>query len=151
MPFEHLLPLANAIINSIGPDTLSDATLEKLRALFPEKLIIAALDLIDRGNVFHCITSWGHSEYEVLGSTATYSVLVDLEPTRIPYSCTCPAFAYSVLMAGTHIMCKHVLATFISHKMNSSIKRPTNVDDLAAIFTRQFPIPVPNAREPGAS
>ena len=140
MGFEDLLLFTNAIINSIKPDnrkyfllymfpfsdlfsmSVSDDTLTTLRAILPEKVLIAALDLIDRGNgiqrlypicaphllsdslVIHYVTPWGHSEYEVLGSTATYTVLLDVPLAPIPYSCACPAFIYSVLTSRTHIM-----------------------------------------------
>jgi len=68
MGFEDLLLFTNAIINSIKPDnrkyfllymfrfsdpffmSVSDDTLTTLRAILPEKVLIAALDLIDRGN-----------------------------------------------------------------------------------------------------
>jgi len=139
MAFEDLLLFTNAIINSIKPDNLSNDTLSTLRAILPEKLLIAALDLIDRGNVIHYVTPWGHSEYEVLGSTASYAVLLDVPIAPIPYSCACPAFIYSVLISRTHVMCKHVLAVLIARKMNLCIERPTSADDLATIFLRQFP------------
>jgi len=139
MAFEDLLLFTNAIISSIKPDNLSNDTLSTLRAIFPEKLLIAALDLIDRGNVIHYVTPWGHSEFEVLGSTATYAVLLDVPVAPIPYSCACPAFIYSVLISRTHVMCKHVLAVLIARKMNLCIEQPTSADDLAAIFLRQFP------------
>jgi len=144
-PNGELLNFAQAIIESIQPaqahePQVSDDVLSKLAFIFPENLILAALDLIDRENVIHYWTSWGHSEYEVLGSTATYSVFVDLRAACMPYSCTCPAFAYSVLMSGTYIMCKHVLATLIGRKLARCIERPCKADDLAAIYCRQFPL-----------
>ncbi len=99
-----------------------DDTFQKLSYVFPENLIIGALDLLDRGNgehflqnfntlpifiyglVIHYETPWGYSEYEVLGSTDRYSVFVDLHASRIPYSCTCSAFMEFVLLSETHIM-----------------------------------------------
>ena len=62
------------------------------------------------GLVIHYETPWGHSEYDVLGSTDSYSVFVDLHASRIPYSCTCSAFMEFVLLSETHIMvciCKY--------------------------------------------
>ncbi|KIM45388.1 hypothetical protein M413DRAFT_442059 [Hebeloma cylindrosporum] len=141
MGFEDLLLFTNAIINSIKPDNLTDDILTTLRAILPEKTLIAALDVIDRGNVIHYVTAWGHSEYEVLGSTATYAVLLDVPLSPIPYSCACPAFIHLVVMSRTHIMCKHVLAALIARKMNLCIEQPTSADDLAALYLRQFPSP----------
>ena len=68
MGFEELLHFTNTIINSIKPDdrkyfvfsnlpfpdlfstSVSDDTLTTLRAILPERVLVAALDLIDRGN-----------------------------------------------------------------------------------------------------
>ncbi|KAF8972986.1 hypothetical protein BDZ97DRAFT_1988702, partial [Flammula alnicola] len=126
----------------------------KLQAIFPERLVLAALDIIDHGNathitVIHYTTPWGHSEYEVLGSTAKYAVLLDLRTAKIPYSCACPAFVYSVLMSNTHIMCKHILAAMIARKMNLCIKRPSTADDLVAIYSHQFPPGEQDPADPG--
>ncbi|KAF8806676.1 hypothetical protein BYT27DRAFT_7191244 [Phlegmacium glaucopus] len=135
------LTLAKSIIDSIRleDDELSDDSLMKLQIIFPENLIIAALDLIDRGSVIHRITPWGHTEYEVLGSTATYTILPDLDAApRVPYSCTCPSFIYAVLLSETHIMCKHVLATFLARKLSLCIERPTDLDDLSVLYNLNF-------------
>ncbi|KJA27818.1 hypothetical protein HYPSUDRAFT_119750, partial [Hypholoma sublateritium FD-334 SS-4] len=83
---------------------VSDDSLLKLRAIFPEKMIVAALDIIDRTNVVYFSTPWGHSEYQVMGSTGSYTVFLDLRNSKVPHSCTCPAFLSSVLMQGAHIM-----------------------------------------------
>lgn len=68
MGFDDLLLFTNAIINSIKPNnrkyfllfmlpfsdlfstSVSDDTLTTLRAILPERVVISALDLIDRGN-----------------------------------------------------------------------------------------------------
>jgi hypothetical protein len=104
---------------------LSEDSIRRLHALFPDTLVLAALDLIDRQNgwynliyhsrslflyaqymltVIQIISPWGHTNYEVLGSMATYTVQVDLSVTPTSSYCSCPAFAYSVLMAGSHVM-----------------------------------------------
>lgn len=155
-------------------------SLMKLQIIFPENLIIAALDLIDRGNgrpldarkrkepfnwyffslsVIRHITPWGHNEYEVLGSTATYTILIDLDAApNIPYSCTCPSFIYAVLLSETHIMvrshnlssfwiiifilpcpqCKHLLATFLARKLSLYIERPTDLNDFSTLYNLHF-------------
>jgi len=138
----HLLTLAKNVIDSIqleNNELLSDDSLMKLQIIFPENLIIAALDLIDRGSVIRHITPWGHTEYEVLGSTATYTILLDLDAApRVPYSCTCPSFIYSVLLSETHIMCKHLLAAFLARNLSLCIERPTDLDDLTTLYNIHF-------------
>jgi len=118
-----------------------------------------ALDLTSIStSVIHYETPWGYSEYEVLGSTTTYTVLVDLKTAQVPYSCTCPAFTFNVLMSGTHVMvwlyfllkqrscltrnlqCKHVLATLISRAMGLSTRRPAKADDLAFLYCQRHPL-----------
>ncbi|KAF8892802.1 hypothetical protein CPB84DRAFT_1783571 [Gymnopilus junonius] len=103
MPFDDLLLFANAAINSIKP-----------------------------GSFIHYVTPWGHTEYEVIGSTARYSIILDMKTTPIPYSCT---------LSETHIMCKHILATLIARRLNRCSMRSAGPNDLAVIFARQFPIP----------
>lgn len=102
-------------------------------------------------------TSWGYCEYEVIGSTSTYSVLLDLPLILIPYHCTCPAFTSVVLESETFVMvgciiqarkywltilikCKHVLAARLAQKMSMCSERPTAPEDLAILFQRQFPV-----------
>ncbi|PPQ63688.1 hypothetical protein CVT24_004573 [Panaeolus cyanescens] len=110
MLWTSLLPLLTPILNEIEPGTLSNETLSKLHSICPEKLILAALDIIDRGNVIRYVTPWGHEEYQVLGASGNYSVLLDLtaSPT-VPLTCTCPAFVYSVLLAQTHLLVCHLV------------------------------------------
>jgi len=138
----HLLTLAKNIIDSIQLEhnnELSHDSLTKLQTIFPEKLIIAALDLIDRECVIHHTTPWNHTEYAVLGSTATYTVLLDLDAApKVPYSCTCPSFIYAVLLSETHVMCKHLLATFLARKLSLCIERPTDLDRLSALYNSHF-------------
>jgi hypothetical protein len=87
--------------------------------LLPDNLIVAALDLIDRGrgkrivdtkiqcSLYFTVTrhcgDWGRQFYEVAGSTENYQVEVDL-PCRIPIYCPCPAFTYAVLISDNQVM-----------------------------------------------
>ncbi|PPQ98219.1 LOW QUALITY PROTEIN: hypothetical protein CVT26_003471 [Gymnopilus dilepis] len=164
MGFEDLLSFAEAVLEYVRP--VPEEVLIKLFAIFPHTLVIAALDVIDRKNgkfpaesrVYLQLytTAWGHTEFEVIGSIATYSVLLDIKGSSMPYSCSCPAFIYSVMNAhhgrcysnltarcclAELSKCKHVLAAHLARKMNVCILRQTNVDDLAALFLRQFPMP----------
>ncbi|KIJ61331.1 hypothetical protein HYDPIDRAFT_189619 [Hydnomerulius pinastri MD-312] len=100
----HLGHVVQAVLGSIHEDSFEEG-LEKLRALFPDTTIVAALDLVDRDNVLKYKTQWGRCHYEVLGSTSTYSVFPRLgSPTNVSSYCTCPAFAFSVLMSESHLM-----------------------------------------------
>ncbi|EAU91724.1 hypothetical protein CC1G_04492 [Coprinopsis cinerea okayama7 len=135
----ELLVVVFNILDSLETDTLTDESYAKLGALFPETLVVAALDLVDRGNVLKLIFPWNKNktEYQVLGTTATYLVHLDL-PAEIPFYCSCPAFSYSVLSTGTHIMCKHLLATLIARHLDACVERPITADELVESLTKEF-------------
>lgn len=134
----ELTRLVAAVISSVQHNNLDDS-LEKLRSFFPEKLLLASLDLIDRECVIKYNLPWGRTMYEVFGSTANYSVFLKLSPnteTSMSY-CTCPAFAYSALLSGSQLMCKHLLATLLAERLSKCVERPINQDDLAMLVYRQ--------------
>lgn len=105
-------------------------------------------------------TPWGGIQYEVYGSTANYTVFPGLpgsSPDTPPaFYCTCPAFAYSVLLSQNQIMvntfsapaipltciftylqCKHLLATMVAEKLSKCVERNIQAHDLAALTARQ--------------
>ncbi|KAF6761263.1 hypothetical protein DFP72DRAFT_35962 [Ephemerocybe angulata] len=133
---KELLSVALAIINSLEEE-LNDDSFSKLGAVFSQKMVIAALDLLDRGDVIKYVATWGKVDYEVLGSTSTYFVQLDL-PSQIPFYCSCPAFSKAVLFAQTHIMCKHVLGTLLARKLSMAMERPISADELLEIFTKHY-------------
>lgn len=116
----HIIILANKCTNV--PATASDETIQALHHLVPDNLILAALDIVDRGRglceipfafslvphiqlVFRYTTPWGRIFFEVFGSKGRYSVSVDL-PAPVSTYCDCPAFAYSVLLSDNQAMVK---------------------------------------------
>ncbi|KAI1795661.1 hypothetical protein LXA43DRAFT_731540 [Ganoderma leucocontextum] len=133
----ELTTLLRQVLEDLTPDTIDDS-LEKLRFFFPETLLLGALDLIDRDSVILYKTPWGRPQYEVLGSTATYAVFPGLPSTATATAyCTCPAYAYSVLLSETQLMCKHVLATLLAMRLSRCVERPLGVDELASMIARQ--------------
>ncbi|KAH9839295.1 uncharacterized protein C8Q71DRAFT_505589 [Rhodofomes roseus] len=132
--------LVPTVLESIRPDTFDEDGLEKLRFLFSDTLVLAALDLIDRESVIKYKKPWGGIQYEVYGSTANYTVFPGLpgpSPDNKSSSyCTCPAFAYSVLLSRTQIMCKHLLATLVAERLSKCIERNIQPNDLAALSVR---------------
>jgi len=103
--------------------TVSDDAVERLSILFSEQLLLAALDLIDRDCgkenptfsernnnrindhvVIKYVSPWGKSHFTVLGITGSYTVFPSLHQScSIPLYCTCPAFAYAVLISRSQI------------------------------------------------
>ncbi|KAK2467887.1 hypothetical protein APHAL10511_000182 [Amanita phalloides] len=131
----HIL---KSILDSVKSNELSDDTIEILQSLLPENLILAAFDLVDREKVIQYVTAWGGRFYQVLGSTATYSVYVDMTIAPIPYYCTCPAFAYAVLLSSTHAMCKHVLATYLARQLSRCTDRSIGPDEFLQVIARHL-------------
>ncbi|KII92533.1 hypothetical protein PLICRDRAFT_172610 [Plicaturopsis crispa FD-325 SS-3] len=136
----ELSAIVDAVISTIKPGALAEEQVQQLRAIFPDTLLLAALDIVDRDSVIKFNTPWGYSCFEVLGSTGTYTIFPNLNLTPSAKGaayCTCPAFAYAVLISESHVTCKHVLATRIAVQMSRCIERPVTQDGLAAILVRQ--------------
>jgi SWIM zinc finger len=155
--------------------TVPDEAVEKLGVLFSEQLLLAALDLIDRDcgkshnhsaefiylflQVVNYISPWGRSHTCVLGMTGSYTVFPSLHrSSSMPSFCTCPAFAYTVLISHSQIVvrvparfnpsssferylpqCKHVLATLIAQRLSKCVVREMNQDDFVSVLARQNP------------
>ncbi|KAF5370796.1 hypothetical protein D9758_001867 [Tetrapyrgos nigripes] len=122
--------------NLLVPDA---QTILKLQAILPETVVLAAFDIVDRGNVIKYTTSWGHTHYEVLGSLAAYPVFIDLQAgTATTMYCSCPAFTYAVLTSGTHLMCKHILATRIAKQLQLYVQRGVEEDFLTNNIVQHY-------------
>ncbi|KAH9979059.1 hypothetical protein BGW80DRAFT_1282704 [Lactifluus volemus] len=132
--------ILQAILETIEPGNLPDEAVEKLGVLFSEQLLLAALDLIDRDCVVDYISPWGRSHTCVLGMTGSYTVFPSLHRScSIPSFCTCPAFAYTVLISHSQIVCKHVLATLIAQRLSKCVVREMSQGDFVSILARQNP------------
>ncbi|KAH6913858.1 hypothetical protein BKA70DRAFT_1259690 [Coprinopsis sp. MPI-PUGE-AT-0042] len=133
----ELLTVVLTILDSLDNDELSDHSLEKLSALFPQDFIVSALEMVDEGNVLEYILPWDNkTEYEVIGASGIYMVQLDL-PAQVPFYCSCPAFTNSTLSDGDYVMCKHVLAAFIARRLSTCVERPLTADELLEVIERQ--------------
>ncbi|XP_008008679.1 zinc finger SWIM domain-containing protein 7 isoform X2 [Chlorocebus sabaeus] len=73
-----------------------------------------ALDLVDRQSITLISSPSGRHVYQVLGSSGkTYTCLASC------HYCSCPAFAFSVLRKSDSILCKHLLAVYLSQVMRT--------------------------------
>ncbi|KAI0344945.1 hypothetical protein BDW22DRAFT_1469316, partial [Trametopsis cervina] len=122
-----------------------DEFIDRLRFFFDDNLLLAALDLVDRDSgtqtsVLYLLirhrTPWGHLQYQVLGTTATYLVFPGEAHQGLSY-CTCPSFTYSVLLSGSQFMCKHLLATVLAERMTKCIDRTLTANDLASTIMQR--------------
>ncbi|KAL0598393.1 Zinc finger SWIM domain-containing protein 7 [Plecturocebus cupreus] len=85
----------------------------KLKFLFGSSAT-QALDLVDRQSITLISSPSGRRIYQVLGSSGkTYTCLASC------HYCSCPAFAFSVLRKSDSILCKHLLAVYLSQIMRT--------------------------------
>ncbi|XP_074045379.1 zinc finger SWIM domain-containing protein 7 [Macrotis lagotis] len=73
---------------------------------------VQALDLVDRRSVTRISSPSGRTIYQVLGSSGkVYACFSSC------HYCSCPAFTFSVLRKSDSLLCKHLLATYLSLAM----------------------------------
>lgn len=103
----HLQPLV--LFSTQIPDEL----LLSLEFVFGSSAI-QALDLVDRESVTLISSPSGRRVYQVLGSSGkTYTCLASC------HYCSCPAFSFSVLRKSDSLLCKHLLAIYLSQLLRN--------------------------------
>ncbi|XP_032697262.1 zinc finger SWIM domain-containing protein 7 [Lontra canadensis] len=92
---------------------IPDEHLLSLKFIFGSSAV-QALDLVDRQSVTLISSPSGRRVYQVLGSSGkTYTCLASC------HYCSCPAFAFSVLRKSDSLLCKHLLAIYLSQVMGT--------------------------------
>ncbi|XP_029783972.1 zinc finger SWIM domain-containing protein 7 isoform X2 [Suricata suricatta] len=87
---------------------IPDEHLSSLKFIFGPSAI-QALDLVDRQSITLITSPSGRRAYQVLGSSGKmYTCLASC------HYCSCPAFAFSVLRKSDGLLCKHLLAVYLS-------------------------------------
>ncbi|XP_066490907.1 zinc finger SWIM domain-containing protein 7 isoform X2 [Tiliqua scincoides] len=90
-----------------------DDHLRALKFIFGASAI-QALDLVDCQAVTRIVSPSGRTVYQVLGSSRKlYRCYASC------HFCPCPAFAFSVLRKGDNLLCKHLLAIYLSQAMGT--------------------------------
>uniref|UniRef100_A0A3B4B0H6 SWIM-type domain-containing protein n=1 Tax=Periophthalmus magnuspinnatus TaxID=409849 RepID=A0A3B4B0H6_9GOBI len=73
---------------------------------------LQALDLVDQRSVTCLSSPSGRRTFQVTGGSGrTYTCFVSC------HFCPCPAFAYTVLRRNEGLLCKHLLAVYLSQAM----------------------------------
>ncbi|XP_007526272.1 zinc finger SWIM domain-containing protein 7 [Erinaceus europaeus] len=107
---ELLNEMAEAVRESAQ---IPDEHLLSLKFVFGSSAI-QALDLVDRQSITLISSPSGRCIYQVLGSSGkTYICLASC------HYCSCPAFAFSVLRKSDSLLCKHLLAVYLSQVMKT--------------------------------
>ncbi|XP_037736197.2 zinc finger SWIM domain-containing protein 7 isoform X3 [Chelonia mydas] len=90
---------------------------------------VAALDLVDQHSVTRIVSSSGRAVYQVLGSSGKlYTCYASC------HFCTCPAFAFSVLRKNDSLVCKHILAMYLSQATGACQELSVSDQQLASIL-----------------
>ncbi|NP_001184067.1 zinc finger, SWIM-type containing 7 L homeolog isoform X1 [Xenopus laevis] len=90
---------------------ISDELLLSLKFIFGPTALYA-LDLVDQRSVSHVTSPSGRSVFQVIGSSGKmYTCFASC------HYCSCPAFSFSVLRKNDNMLCKHILAVYLSQAM----------------------------------
>ncbi|XP_006138766.1 zinc finger SWIM domain-containing protein 7 isoform X3 [Pelodiscus sinensis] len=93
---------------------------------------VAALDLVDQHSVSRVVSPSGRAVYQVLGSSGkVYTCYAAC------HFCTCPAFAFSVLRKNDSLLCKHLLAVYLSQAAGVCQELSVSDQHLASILLEE--------------
>ncbi|XP_066057851.1 zinc finger SWIM domain-containing protein 7 [Chamaea fasciata] len=90
---------------------------------------VPALDLVDQRSVTRVRAPSGRTLYQVLGSSGKlYTCYSSC------HFCTCPAFGFSVLQKSESLLCKHILAVYLSQAMGACQELAVSEEQLTNIL-----------------
>ncbi|XP_006138762.1 zinc finger SWIM domain-containing protein 7 isoform X2 [Pelodiscus sinensis] len=108
-----------------------DELLLALKFIFGSSAV-AALDLVDQHSVSRVVSPSGRAVYQVLGSSGkVYTCYAAC------HFCTCPAFAFSVLRKNDSLLCKHLLAVYLSQAAGVCQELSVSDQHLASILLEE--------------
>ncbi|KAM3854884.1 zinc finger SWIM domain-containing protein 7 isoform 1-T1 [Vipera latastei] len=101
---------------------------EWLRFVFGTS-VVPALDLVDRQSVTRLVSPSGRTVYQVVGSSGKlYTCYGSC------HFCSCPAFAFSVLRKGDNLVCKHILAVYLSRAIGACQEQTISNQQMTALL-----------------
>ncbi|XP_027599945.1 zinc finger SWIM domain-containing protein 7 isoform X1 [Pipra filicauda] len=90
---------------------------------------VPALDLVDQCSVTQVTSPSGRTLYQVLGNSGKlYTCYSSC------HFCTCPAFGFSVLQKSVSLLCKHILAVYLSQAMGACQELTVSEEQLTSIL-----------------
>uniref|UniRef100_K7FEJ5 Zinc finger SWIM-type containing 7 n=1 Tax=Pelodiscus sinensis TaxID=13735 RepID=K7FEJ5_PELSI len=109
----------------------SERFYSRLKFIFGSSAV-AALDLVDQHSVSRVVSPSGRAVYQVLGSSGkVYTCYAAC------HFCTCPAFAFSVLRKNDSLLCKHLLAVYLSQAAGVCQELSVSDQHLASILLEE--------------
>ncbi|XP_078539719.1 zinc finger SWIM domain-containing protein 7 isoform X2 [Lissotriton helveticus] len=114
---------------------IPDELLLALKFVFGSSALYA-LDLVDQHSVTRVTSPSGRMVFQVLGSSGKlYTCYSSC------HYCSCPSFAFSVLKRNDSLLCKHVLAIYLSQALGACQERSASDQQMSRLLL---------AREDGA-
>ncbi|KAM8975737.1 zinc finger SWIM domain-containing protein 7 [Pelodytes ibericus] len=111
-----------------GTSHISDEHLLGLKFIFGP-IALHALDLVDQRSVTHVTSPSGRSTFQVTGSSGkVYTCYSSC------HYCSCPAFSFSVLRKNESLVCKHILAVYLSQAMGICLEHTVSDKQLCDIL-----------------
>ncbi|KAM8797283.1 zinc finger SWIM domain-containing protein 7 [Eudromia elegans] len=108
--------------------TVPDELLLGLKFIFGP-CALPALDLVDQRSVTRVVSPSGRTAYQVLGSSGKlYTCYSSC------HFCTCPAFDFSVLQKNESLLCKHILAVYLSQALGACQELTVSEEQLTNIL-----------------
>ncbi|XP_055729379.1 zinc finger SWIM domain-containing protein 7-like [Salvelinus fontinalis] len=108
---------------------IPDDLLIALRFVFGS-CALQALDLVDQRSVTCVSSPSGRRAYQVIGGSGLLYTCY----TSCHY-CSCPAFAYTVLRRNESLLCKHILAAYLSQAMELSQQEALSDQQMSSILS----------------
>uniref|UniRef100_A0A8D2PQD9 Zinc finger SWIM-type containing 7 n=1 Tax=Zosterops lateralis melanops TaxID=1220523 RepID=A0A8D2PQD9_ZOSLA len=109
-------------------ETSQDVFSSRLKFIFGPSAV-PALDLVDQRSVTRLRAPSGRTLYQVLGSSGKlYTCYSSC------HFCTCPAFGFSVLQKSESLLCKHILAVYLSRAMGACQELAVSEEQLTNIL-----------------
>ncbi|XP_027546935.1 zinc finger SWIM domain-containing protein 7 isoform X2 [Neopelma chrysocephalum] len=90
---------------------------------------VPALDLVHQRSVTRVTSPSGRTLYQVLGSSGKFYTCYSS-----CHFCTCPAFGFSVLQKRESLLCKHILAIYLSQAMGACQELTVSEEQLTSIL-----------------
>uniref|UniRef100_A0A8V1APY8 Zinc finger SWIM-type containing 7 n=1 Tax=Gallus gallus TaxID=9031 RepID=A0A8V1APY8_CHICK len=110
------------------PAAIPDDLLLGLKFIFGPSAV-PALDLVDQRSVTRVVSPSGRTAYQVLGSSGKlYTCYSSC------HFCTCPAFGFTVLQKSESLLCKHILAVYLSQAMGACQELTVSEEQLTSIL-----------------
>ncbi|KAM3869405.1 zinc finger SWIM domain-containing protein 7-like [Diretmus argenteus] len=112
----------------------------QVKSQIPDDLLIAlsfvfgpcalqALDLVDQRAVTCMSSPSGRNAFQVMGGSGRfYTCFISC------HYCPCPAFAYTVLRRNEGLLCKHILAAYLSQAMGVTQQESVSDQQLSMLL-----------------